>query len=141
MIAIIRTTWAVSAASYAADNGVSEGDVFRELGWYISSSINDLPAMADSGAWARCLPTPNMPAPDGQAKVRIDWQVEVRAAAWLQARELHRCSARRDLCGYLTHELYHLPSICETDAIMTVTYNDGHGKVHRTFRPADRRRA
>ncbi|WP_328689847.1 hypothetical protein OHA74_12155 [Streptomyces phaeochromogenes] len=142
MIAILHTLWDVSAASYAEANGIDEADVPRELGGYASACINDIPALADSDGWARCLHTPDLPDQlDGRVRQRIDWRVAVTATSWLAARGLDQQTARTDLLAHLAWDLYHLPSICVTDAVMTATYAVDGRETRREFRPDDRRTA
>lgn len=139
MIAILRTLWDVTAASFAEANGIDPTDVPHELGAYISACINDIPALANSDGWARCLHTPEPPAgPDGRVRQQIDWRISVTPSSWMQARGLDPQAARRDLLEHLAHELYHLPSICVTDAVMTATYTVDGREVRRDFRPSDR---
>ncbi|MFI1408828.1 hypothetical protein ACH4Y0_02645 [Streptomyces sp. NPDC020707] len=140
MIAILYTLWDVSAVSFAEVNGIAEADVPRELGGYISACINDIPALADSDGWARCLHTPDLPDQlDGRVRQRIDWRIAVTPASWLAARGLDQQAVRADLLEHLAHELYHLPSICVTDAVMTATYTVDGREIRREFRPDGRR--
>lgn len=48
---------------------------------------------------------------------------------------------RRYLAQHVAHELFTLPSVCDTDAVMTAWYATGSGLIRRTWRPTDRRRA
>lgn len=141
MIAILHTLWIVSLDSYADDNGIDRGRVEGDMASYLVFAINDIAPLEESGAYATCITPRPDPQPPGQAVVRCDWRIAVDRKAWQQAREIGRQSARRDLLDYLARELYSLPSVCETDAVMTATYNTGRGLVRRTFRPDDRKRA
>jgi hypothetical protein len=142
VIAILRTLWDVSANSFAEANGIDLADVPRELCWYITACINDIPALADSDGWASPLHTPEPPAgPDGRVRQGINWRITVTASSWLEARGLDPQAARRDLLEHLAHEVYHLPSICITDAVMTATYTVDGRETRRTFRPSDRKTA
>lgn len=155
MIALLRTLWSVSDASFADAAGIALVDVERELGYYLSATINDFPALDESDGWASCLHTPSLPPEASQVRVRCDWRVRVSAASWLAARrialdysaptdresrELRDAAGRPDLLDYLARELYSLPMLCETDATMTATYQLGSQRVRRTFRPEGRRR-
>lgn len=156
MIALLRTLWSVSAASFAEAAGIALVDVERELGGYLSATINDFPAIDESDGWATCLHTPSVPPEAGRVLVRCDWRVRVSAASWLDARrialdysaptdrasrELRDAAGRPDLLDYLVRELYSLPMLCETDATMTAVYRIGRDEVRRTFQPDDRLRA
>jgi hypothetical protein len=140
MIAILRTLWTVSLNSYADDNGIQPDRVEADLASYLVFSINDLTPFEEAGGYATCITPRPDPQPTGQAVVRCDWRVTVDREAWQQARNIGRQAARRDLLDYLARELYSLPSVCETDAVMTATYNTGQGFVQRTFRPGARKR-
>jgi len=141
MIAILRTLWTVSLDSYADDNGIDPARVEGDLASYLVFAINDLAPFEETGAYATCI-TPRPEAqPPGQAAVRCDWRITVDREAWQEARGIGRQAARSDLLDYVARELYSLPSVCDTDAVMTATYNAGHGLVERTFRPGDRKRA
>lgn len=141
MIAILRTLWTVSLDSYAEDNGIEPGRVEADLGDYLVTSINDIAPLEEAGAYATCITPRPDPQPLGKAVVRCDWRITVDREAWQQARGIERQAARRDLLDYVTRELYSLPSVCETDVVMTATYNTGRGLMWRTFRPSDRKRA
>ena len=141
MIAILRTLWTVSLDSYADDNGIDRAHVESDLGDYLVTSINDIALLEEAGAYATCITPHPDPQPPGQAVVRCDWRVTVDREAWQQARGIGRQAARCDLLDYLARELYSLPSVCETDVVMTAAYNAGQGLVRRTFRPGDRKRA
>lgn len=141
MIAILRTLWTVSLDSYADDNGIEPDRVEGDLASYLVFAINDLAPFEEAGAYATCITPRPDPQPPGQAVVRCDWRITVDREAWQSVRGIGRQAARRDLLDYLSRELYSLPSVCETDATMTATYNAGRGLVRRTFRPSDRKRA
>lgn len=141
MIAILRTLWTVSLDSYADDNGIEPGKVECDLGSYLTSSINDIAPLEEAGAYATCITLHPAPQPPGQAVVRCDWRITVDRNAWQRARGIGRQAARRDLLDHLVRELYSLPSICETDAVMTAAYRIGRVVVRRTFQPGDRKRA
>jgi hypothetical protein len=141
MIAILRTLWTVSLDSYANDNGIEPDRVEGDLGSYLVSSINDITPLEEAGAYATGITQHPAQQPPGQAVVRCDWRITVDREAWQKARGIGRQAARRDLMDYLARELYSLPSVCDTDVVMTATYNTGRGLVERTFRPGDRKRA
>lgn len=141
MIAILRTLWTVSLDSYAADNGIDRAHVEADLGDYLVTSINDIAPLEEAGAYATCITPRPDPQPPGRAVIRCDWRITVDREAWQQARGIGRQSARRDLLDHLARELYSLPSVCETDVVMTAAYNTAQGLVQRTFRPGDRKRA
>lgn len=141
MIAVLRTLWTVSLDSYADDNGIDPDRVEEDLGDYLVTAINDIAPLEEAGAYATCITPRPDPQPPGEAVVRCDWRITVDREAWQQARGIGRQAARRDLLDYVARELYSLPSVCETDVVMTATYNTGRGLVRRTFRPVDRKRA
>ena len=141
MIAILCTLWTVSLDSYADDNGIDPEHVEADLGDYLVTSINDIAPLEEAGAYATCITPHPALQPPGRAVVRCDWRITVDREAWQQARGIGRQAARCDLLDYLARELYSLPSVCETDAVMTASYSTGRGLVRRTFRPADRKRA
>lgn len=141
MIAILRTLWTVSLDSYANDNGIDPGRVEGDLASYLVFAINDLAPFEEAGGYATCITPRPDPQPAGQAVVRCDWRITVDREAWQEVRGIGRQAARRDLLDYLARELYSLPSVCDTDVVMTATYNTGRGLVQRTFRPGDRKRA
>lgn len=141
MIAILRTLWTVSLGSYASDNGIEPDGVEGDLGSYLVFSINDLAQFEEAGGYATCITPRPAVQPPGQAVVRCDWRISVDREAWQQARDIGRQAARRDLLNYLATELYSLPSVCETDVVMTAEYSSGRGLVRRTFHPSDRKRA
>jgi hypothetical protein len=141
MIAILRTLWTVSLDSYADDNAIAPDRVEADLGDYLVTSINDIAPLEEAGAYATCITPRPDPQPPGQAVVRCDWRITVDREAWQQARAIGRQAARRDFLDYVARELYSLPSVCETDAVMTAAYNTGRGLVRRTFKPSDRKRA
>jgi hypothetical protein len=141
MIAILRTLWTVSLDSYANDNGIEPNRVEGDLGSYLVFSINDLARFEEAGGYATCITPRPVVQPPGQAVVRCDWRISVDREAWQQARGIGRQAARRDLLDYLARELYSLPSVCDTDVVMTATYRTGRVVVQRTFQPGDRKRA
>ncbi|MEV5451528.1 hypothetical protein [Streptomyces sp. NPDC052535] len=141
MIAILRTLWVVSLDSYARDNGIDSERTEIDLANYLTSSINDIAPFDEACGYATCITEHPAPQPPGQAAVRCDWRITIDREAWQTARGIGRQAARRDLLAYLVGELYSLPSVCDTDAVMTATYNTGRGTVRRTFQPRGRRRA
>lgn len=141
MIAILRTLWTVSLDSYANDNGIDPDRVESDLASYLVFAINDIAPFEGAGAYATCItPRPDPQSP-GQAVVRCDWRITVEREAWQQARGIGRQAARRDLLDHVARELYSLPSVCDTDAVMTATYHTGKGLMRRRFQPSDRKRA
>lgn len=141
MIAILRTLWVVSLDSYARDNGIEPERTEIDLANYLTSSINDIAPFGEAGGYATCITERPAPQPPGQAVVRCDWRITIDREAWQAVRGIGHQAIRRDLLDYLVGELYSLPSVCETDAVMTATYNTGRGLSERTFRPGDRKRA
>ncbi|MEU0770535.1 hypothetical protein [Streptomyces albogriseolus] len=141
---VLSTWWTVTDASYAEDNGVSEDLVERDLGWYLSSSINDVPVFDEAEGYATVLSTPRREDGwqlDGTVTLRIDWLVKVDRAKWLAARGLDpRAAARTDLGRQMVWELYHLGSVCETDAVVRAEFHDGRGVQRIEMRPEHRKR-
>jgi hypothetical protein len=140
MIAILRTLWVVSLDSYARDNGIEPERTEIDLANYLTSSINDIAPFDEADGYATCITERPAPQPPGQAVVRCDWRISVDRESWQQARGIGRQAVRRDLLDYLVGELYSLPSVCDTDAVMTAAYNTGRGRVIRAFGPTDRKR-
>jgi hypothetical protein len=141
MIAILRTLWTVTLDSYANDNGIDPDRVEGDLASYLVFAINDIAPLEEAGAYATCITPRPDPQPPGQAVVRCDWRITVDREAWQQARGIGRQAARRDLLEHVARELYSLPSVCDTDAVMTATYHTGEGLMRRRFQPSDRKRA
>lgn len=141
MIAILCTLWTVSLSSYADDNGIEPDRVEGDLGSYLVFAINDIAPLEEAGAYATGITRRPAPQSPGQAVVRCDWRITADREAWQQVRGIGRQAARRDLLDYLARELYSLPSVCETDVVMTAEYSTGQGLVRRTFQPGDRKRA
>lgn len=141
MIAILRTLWVVSLDSYAGDNGIEPERTEVDLANYLTSSINDIAPFGEAGGYATCITESPAPQPPGQAVVRCDWRITINREAWQQTRDIGRQAARRDLLNHMVRELYSLPSVCDTDVVMTTMYNAGRGQMRRTFSPTDRKRA
>jgi hypothetical protein len=141
MIAILRTLWTVSLDSYADDNRIDPARVEGDLASYLVFAINDLAQFEEAGGYATCITPRPEPQPPGHAVVRCDWRITVAREAWQRVRGIGRRSARHDLLDHLVRELYSLPSVCDTDAVMTATYRSGRVVVQRTFQPGDRKRA
>lgn len=141
MIAILCTLWTVSLDSYADDNGIEPDRVEGDLGSYLVSSINDIAPLEEAGVYATGITQRPAPQSPGRAVVRCDWRITADREAWQQARDIGRQAARRDLLDHVVRELYSLPSVCDTDAVMTAAYNTGRGPVQHLFTPRDRKRA
>ncbi|MEV6682179.1 hypothetical protein AB0N09_35760 [Streptomyces erythrochromogenes] len=143
MKAVLETWWDVSLDSYARDNGIEPASVPRELSWYISASINDIAALDTAEGWARDHGRPGrLRIAGNRAHVGLAWCLDVDRTAWLAIRGLgRRAGARRDLLDHMTHELYHLPSLCTTDVVMRVRFRAAGQLITRTLRPQDRHRS
>ncbi|MEU3500195.1 hypothetical protein ABZ726_05295 [Streptomyces hundungensis] len=141
MITVLKTWWDVGVDSFADDNGRDPRDVPRELCWYITASINDIPSLDEAEGWARGFGSTGLRVINGRVHMVLAWRLDVDRARWAAVRDLDpRAGIRRDLAEHIADELFHLSSICETDAIMTARYATGRGAVRCTWRPEDRRR-
>jgi hypothetical protein len=140
--AVLETWWHVSLDSYADDNGIDPANVPRELCEYVTASITDIKALEEAEGWAYGFGGTRLRVIDGRAHAYLAWTLEADRAAWIKVRDLDpRATARRDLVEHTAYELYHLPSLCETDAVMTARYATGSGRIRRVWQPGDRRRA
>jgi hypothetical protein len=141
VIGVLRTWWHVGLDSYADDNGIAPADVSREFCHYVTASVCDLPSLAAAEGWAYDVGTINLRVLDGRAHMSLHWRLDVDREAWADVRGLDpRSSLRRDLIEQTAFELFHLGSLCETDAVMTARYSVGSGPEQRVWRPEDRRR-
>ncbi|MFC8538079.1 hypothetical protein ACFUJY_29765 [Streptomyces sp. NPDC057249] len=139
MIARLETWWRVGVDSFAEDNGYDVAEVPRELIWYVTASITDIKALDEAEGWAYGCGSTSLRVVAGQVHMRLDWRLEVERAAWAEVRGLDpRTSLRRDFAEHIAHELITLPSVCETDAVMTARYATGRGPVRRTWTYEDR---
>ncbi|MFF0754447.1 hypothetical protein [Streptomyces sp. NPDC004267] len=142
MIARLETRWHVGVQSFAQDGGYDPAEVPRELSWYVSASITDIAALVEADGYAYDFGHSSLRVVDGRVHMAMSWRLSAERAAWAAARRLDpRGPLRRDLAEHVAHELFTLPSVCETDAVMTAHYASGHGSIQRTWRPSDRRRA
>lgn len=141
MIAVLRTWWHVGLDSYADENGIELADVPREFCWYVTASVTDIPPLAEAEGWAYDAGAIDLQVIDGRAHMHLAWRFDVDRAAWAAVRGLDpRTALRRDLVERMAFELFHLGSLCETDAVMTARYSVGNGPETRVWRPEDRRR-
>ncbi|WP_330335676.1 hypothetical protein OHS33_39245 (plasmid) [Streptomyces sp. NBC_00536] len=141
MIARLETWWHVGVDSFAEDGGYDPAEVPRELCWYITASVTDIAALVDADGWAHGYGNTGLRVVDGRVHMALAWCLDVDRAAWAAVRGLDpRGSVRADLLAHMASELFHLPSVCETDAVMTARYSTGDGPVRRLWTPADRRR-
>ncbi|MFE1270593.1 hypothetical protein [Streptomyces sp. NPDC058758] len=142
MIARLETWWDVGVDSFAEDGGYEPAEVPRELSWYVSASIIDIAALAEADGYAYSYRPGSVRVVAGRVRMTLSWRLCADRAKWAAARGLDpRGPLRRDLAEHVAQELFTLPSVCETDAVMTARYATGSGLIRRTWRPADRRRA
>ncbi|MFD3815219.1 hypothetical protein ACFWRZ_09135 [Streptomyces rubiginosohelvolus] len=139
MIARLDTWWTVGVASFAQDNGYDEAEVPRELIGYVTASVTDIKALDDAEGWAYDGGLTRLRVGDGQVHMALGFRLEVDREAWAAVRGLHpRAGVREDFAAHIARELISLPSVCETDAVMTARYATGHGQVRRTWTWEDR---
>ncbi|TXS44934.1 hypothetical protein [Streptomyces sp. OR43] len=131
----------MSLNSYARENGIEPERTEIDLANYLTSSINDIAPFDEADGYATCITERPAPQPPGQAAVRCDWRITVNREAWQQARGIGRQAVRPDLLAHLVRELYSLPSVCDTDAVMTAVYTVGRGQLKCSCTPDGRKRA
>ncbi|OEV09241.1 hypothetical protein [Streptomyces nanshensis] len=141
VIARLETWWSVGVDSFADDGGYDPSAVPRELCGYVTASITDIKALDEAEGWAHGYGRTGLRVRDGRVHMALAWRLDVDRQAWAAVRGLDpRRGVRRDLAEHIAFELFHLSSVCETDAVMTARYATGHGTVRRIWRPEDRRR-
>lgn len=139
MIARLATWWNVGVNSFAGDNGYDVAEVPRELIGYVTASITDIKALEEAEGWAYDGGSSHLRVTNGRVRMRLDWRLEADRNAWAAVRGLDpRAGLRQDLAAHIAHELITLPSVCETDAVMTARYATGRGTVRRTWTYEDR---
>lgn len=139
MIARLNTWWSVGVDSFAGDNGYDIADVPRELVEYVTASITDIKALEEAEGWAYGYGSTHLRVVDGRVHMTLDWRLEVGRDAWAAVRGLDpRAGLRHDFAEHIARELIGLPSVCETDAVMTARYATGRGTVRRTWTYEDR---
>ncbi|MFD7764110.1 hypothetical protein [Streptomyces microflavus] len=139
MIVRLATLWSVGVASFAEDNGYDEAEAPRELVEYVTASITDIKALDEAEGWAYGYGSAQLRVRHGRVHMTLNWRLEADRAAWAAARELDpRAGVREDFAAHIARELIGLPSVCETDAVMTARYSAGHGPVRRTWTWEDR---
>ncbi|MER7761569.1 hypothetical protein [Streptomyces sp. NPDC097619] len=139
MIAHLKTWWTVGVDNFAADCGCAEAEVPRELSWYVSASINDIKALNEADGWAHGHGESLLRVTGGRVHMAAAWRLEVDRAAWAAARgQDPRTALRADFAQHIAQELIGLPSVCETDAVMTAEFATGRGPVRRTWTWQDR---
>ncbi|MFI9052484.1 hypothetical protein [Streptomyces sp. NPDC053427] len=139
MISRLETWWSVGVDSFAKDNGRDPADVPRELCAYVTASITDIKALDDAEGWAHGYGSANLRVTGGRVHMTLSWRLNVDRAAWAAVRGLDpRAGVRHDIAEHTAFELIHLPSVCETDAVMSARYATGRGIVRRTWTWHDR---
>ncbi|MBA9005882.1 hypothetical protein [Thermomonospora cellulosilytica] len=123
------TAWDVCPRSWAAAAGMEARRCAVELPFYLSDGIRWLPMVQEADAMPRSRPSPRpRQAGDGRLRFRMEWSIEVEAARWRRARRLGvgyaalpvHPSLRLDVALHFAAELYGLPVVAETDAVMRV---------------------
>ncbi|MEV7465237.1 hypothetical protein AB0O20_01830 [Streptomyces kronopolitis] len=139
MITRLETWWSVGVDSFAEDGGYDAAEVPRELCWYVTSSITDIKALDEAEGWAYGYGSPQLRVDAGRVHMALAWRLEVNRESWAAVRGLDpRAAIRHDFAEHIARELIGLPSVCETDAVMTARYATGHGTVHRSWTWQDR---
>ncbi|MEU7228976.1 hypothetical protein [Streptomyces chrestomyceticus] len=134
MITRLETWWNVGVHSFADDNGYDTAEVPRELIGYVTSSITDIKALVEAEGWAYDYGPTRLSVRAGRVHMALGWRLEVDRAAWAAVRGLDpRAGVRHDFAEHIARELIGLPSVCETDAVMTARYATGRGPVRRTW--------
>ncbi|MFF3786394.1 hypothetical protein [Streptomyces sp. NPDC001933] len=139
MITRLETWWSVGVESFADDGGYDRAEVPRELLEYITASITDIKALDEAEGWAYGHGPTRPRVIGGRVHMALAWRLEVDRAAWAAVRGLDpRGGVRHDFAEHIAHELITLPSVCETDAVMTARYATGRGIVRRAWTWEDR---
>lgn len=139
MISRLETWWNVGVHSFAEDNGYALAEVPRELIGYVTASITDIKALEEAKGWAYDGGLTRLQVRDGRVHMALAWRLEVNREAWAAARGLDpRGALRPDFTQHIAGELIGLPSVCETDAVMTARYAAGNGLTSRTWTWQDR---
>lgn len=133
MIVRLDTAWDLDPQGWAEALGADERVCARELMHYLSASIGDLELYTDNqaivardGTTAQALPDQL----DGRVRFELGWLIETTAEDWRRIRQERQSiaevptldRAHLDLATYTARELYGLPQICETDAVMRVLH-------------------
>ncbi|MFJ5739974.1 hypothetical protein [Streptomyces microflavus] len=139
MIVRLETWWNVGVASFAEGNGYDEAEVPRELIGYVTASVTDIRALDEAEGWAYDGGLTRLQARDGRVHMGLSFRLEVDREAWAAVRGLDpRGSVCPDFAEHMARELIGLPSVCETDAVMTACYAAGQGPTVRTWTWQDR---
>ncbi|MFB6505577.1 hypothetical protein ACFC07_22200 [Streptomyces sp. NPDC056099] len=125
--------------SFAGDNGYDVAEVPRELIGYVTASITDIKALEEAEGWAYDGGLTRLQVHDGRVQMALSFRLEVDREAWAAVRGLDpRGAVRLDFAEHIARELIGLPSVCETDAVMTARFAAGHGPTTRTWTWQDR---
>ncbi|MFJ1742505.1 hypothetical protein ACIOG4_28000 [Streptomyces microflavus] len=139
MIARLETWWHVGLHSFAEDGGYDLAEVPRELCHYVTASITDIKALNDAEGYAYGYGPANIRIIGDRVHMTLRWRLSVDRNAWAAVRGLDpRAGLRHDLAEHIARELIGLPSVCETDAVMSARYATGSGTVRRTWTWHDR---
>lgn len=139
MIARLETWWNVGVDSFAEDNGYAMAEVPRELIGYVTASVTDIKALEEAEGWAYDGGPTRLRVQDGRVHMALAWRLEVNRGAWAAVRGLDpRAGLRRDFAEHIARKLISLPSVCETDAVMTARFASGNGPIWRTWTWQDR---
>ncbi|WP_433860251.1 hypothetical protein [Streptomyces kronopolitis] len=139
MITRLETWWSVGVTSFAQDNGYAESEVPRELIGYVTASVTDIKALDEAEGWAYDGGLTHLQVRDGRVHMALAFRLEVEREAWAAVRGLDpRGPVRLDFAEHIARELIGLPSVCETDAVMTARFAAGRGPTSRTWTWQDR---
>ncbi|MFD8609517.1 hypothetical protein [Streptomyces sp. NPDC059631] len=139
MISRLETWWNVGVRSFAKDNGYAESEVPRELIGYVTASVTDIKALDEAEGWAYDSGLTRLQVRGGRVHMALGFRLEVDREAWAAVRGLDpRGPVRLDFTEHIARELIRLPSVCETDAVMTARYAAGRGPTSRTWTWQDR---
>ncbi|MEU0857454.1 hypothetical protein ABZ352_18725 [Streptomyces griseofuscus] len=139
MITRLETWWNVGVRSFAEDNGYDESEVPRELIGYVTASVTDIKALDEAEGWAYDGGLTRLEVRSGRVHMALGFRLEVEREAWAAVRGLDpRGPVRLDFTEHIARELIGLPSVCETDAVMTARFAAGRGPTSRTWTWQDR---
>ncbi|NEA15447.1 hypothetical protein [Streptomyces halstedii] len=135
----LETWWNVGVRSFAEDNGYDEAEVPRELIGYVTASVTGIKTLDEAGGWAYDGGLTHLQVCDGRVHMALGFRLEADREAWAAVRGLDpRGPVRPDFVEHMARELIGLPSVCETDAVMTARYAAGRGPAVRTWTWQDR---
>jgi hypothetical protein len=146
VIARLEFAWNVDPESWARSAERDPGDCWPELPMYLSACMGDLPMIDAAEATPRVRGGTKLSDQlDGRLRFEDFWAIEVEADAWVRARAegaayaepvpAPKGRARLDLAEHIAWELFHLPGVVDTDAVLAVRH-----PYRDVYRPGDRNR-